>query len=139
MSSRMSDAELKKKRLDIIAAYAMTDPRFIEQPGWCQTLAREVVQFKHGNRFDRYFYKGNAHNTARALSVSPYVVKGEPMPGDVLYWYGTPQEKDGHAAILGRRGRFYENSIVHNHPEHGGKGTRYLSQKRKPDVIVRFP
>jgi hypothetical protein len=88
--------------------------------------------------FDRYFYKGTAHNTAKAFQDSPFVVQGQPQPNDLLYWFGSQHQPEGHAAIMGNHGYIYENSTIHSGTVTGGKGMRVFREMRKPDLIVRL-
>ena len=128
-----------QKSLKLIAKQAMIDPRFVRSRGMCMKFVRQVVQTKYGEKYDRFFFLGTAHHTAKRFQEDgDFVVRGSAEPNDLLFWFGTHGQPEGHAAILGDRGIIYENSTLHKGGITGGKGTRQLAAMRKPSLIVRL-
>ncbi len=122
------------------ALKALTDDNFETEPGMCQRFVRQVIFAVHGPEFENY-RANNAHNTAKIWRRSRYVVAPEngSQIGDILYWYATPRQPDGHVAIRVAGNRFAENSVVHRGKKNGAKGTRPLHAKKSPDLLIRLP
>jgi hypothetical protein len=122
------------------AVHGLTDDSFERDAGMCQRFVRQVVQSVEPKRFNKYF-TGTANATARRFVKSPYVIIGGGfgVPGDLLYWFGSPRQTAGHAAIRVAGNRIAQNSITDKYDAATGyKGFRAIDTMRVPNVIVRL-
>jgi hypothetical protein len=86
-------------------------------------------------------WKPSADEAATAFSSSKYAVdpsRGS-VPGDLLYWFGTPRNSFGHVAFRMFHNKLAENSTRHKYGPEGCKGLADIKTVRKPELIVRLP
>jgi hypothetical protein len=104
-------------------------------------FVRLNVQYSFGNQFDKLLWKNTADEAATAFSGSEYAVdpaRGS-VPGDILYWFGTPKNSFGHVGFRMFHNKLGENSTRHRYGPEGCKGLADITVVRKPELIVRLP
>jgi len=129
------------QRLAEAAVLAIQDPRFEDQPGYCQKFVRQVIQKVYGDKFDRYAL-ASAKDSAQAWLGSPYAIRTSDLAdtqiGDILYKQHT-SGRFGHVGIRVAGNLVAENSSTFRGRLAGAKGFRTLEQYGAFDVVVRLP
>jgi hypothetical protein len=119
----------------------LKDKRGPKGKSQCQSFARTSYEDEYGD----IFHDDNpptATDAAWEWSQTKYARAGGNWGavGDIYYWFGTPDQPAGHAAIRIPGNRVAENSIIHHKATGDGRGTRKLTELRGfPDLIVRLP